>query len=59
MRARTRARETERMRAGTRHEADEVAPFGGCGQEPPRRRQGRAVLPTRDELLLPERVGQL
>lgn len=59
MRARTRARETERMRAGTRHEADEVAPFSGCGQEPPRRRQGRAVLPTRDELLLPERVGQL
>lgn len=59
MRARTRARETERMRAGTWHEADEVAPFSGCGQEPPRRRQGRAVLPTRDELLLPERVGQL
>lgn len=59
VRARTRARETERMRAGTRHKADEVALFSGCGQEPPRWRQGRTVLPTRDELLLPERVRQL
>lgn len=57
MNVRARMRDSERDE--NRHKADEVAPRSGCGQEPPRRRQRRAVLPARDGLLLPERVGQL
>lgn len=58
-RERRKDREAKKTRTGSRHNAEEAAPRSGGGLDPPKGRQGRAVLPAWDELRLPERVEQL